>query len=137
MVGECVERLNSVVLQVASEDRWNGYLHSSHGYTVSSAYDKLTEGLHNNATPNSQVLWLKVVPIKVSIFTWRLGLHRIPTKDNLFKIRFLTEVEQGCSTNYGLTKDRDPLFFQYGFYGKLGQLTSCRLGFSLQLSTKI
>jgi hypothetical protein len=71
-----------------------------------------------------------VAPLKVSIFAWRLGLNRLPTKDNLFKRRVLMEVEQGCSANCGLIEDRDQIFFQCDFYGKIWRLTGSWLGFS-------
>ena len=72
-----------------------------------------------------------MVPLKVSIFVWRLGLNRIATKDNLYKRRVLTDVEQGCSANCGLTEDMDHLFFQCDFYGKIWTLTCSWLGFSI------
>ena len=72
-----------------------------------------------------------MVPLKVSIFAWRLGLNHLPSKDNLFKRRVLTEVEQGCSANCGLTEDRDHLFFQCDFYCKIWQLTGSWLGVSI------
>jgi len=71
-------------------------LHSSHGYIISSVCDKLTDGLQIITTPNSKVLWLKVGPLKLSIFAWRLGLNRIPTKDYLFKRRVLRDVKQAA-----------------------------------------
>ena len=95
LVGECVKRLTSVVLQVSMEDKcvWN--LHSSNGYTVNGAYNKLTKEVDNFILSNTHLLWLKVVPLKVYIFVWRLGLNRVPTRDNLFKQRILVVNEQG------------------------------------------
>jgi len=71
-----------------------------------------------------------VVPLKVLIFAWHLGLNRIPTKDKLFKRRVLTDVEHGYSANCGLTEDRDHLFIFSDIYSKNWQLTGSWLGFS-------
>ena len=40
---ECVGHLTPVVLQVGSVDRWIWHLHLSQCYSVSSAYNKLSE----------------------------------------------------------------------------------------------
>ena len=36
---------------------------------------------------HSSTRWNTLVPIKVNIFTWRLNLNKIPTRDNLDKRR--------------------------------------------------
>ena len=41
-MGECVERLSVLVLQVGLADRWVWKLHPSNKYTVQSAYSYLT-----------------------------------------------------------------------------------------------
>ena len=77
LVGECVELLTSVVLQVNVEGRWIWKIHSSLRYTVSRAYNILTLANHDNYSENSLVLWLKAVPCKVSLFAWHLLLNRV------------------------------------------------------------
>ena len=68
----------------------------------------------NNNIPsiNSHILGLKAIPLKVSIFTWRLFLILIHTKDNLFKRRVLhnnnKRYMRGCSMNENV----NPLFFR-------------------------
>jgi hypothetical protein len=88
-----VRRLTSVVLQVRSANHWVWHLHSSHCYFVSSAYKKLTEVESNEHQNSHKFVWLKVVPIKVSIFAWRLFRNRVPTRDNLLHRRIITANE--------------------------------------------
>ena len=56
LLGECVERLANSILQVDLADRWVWKLHSTHTYTVQSAYFYLT------------TVDIKAVPLKVKIF---------------------------------------------------------------------
>jgi len=60
-------------------------------------------------------MWLKAVPLKVSIFVWRLFLNRIPTRDKLFQRRVLAESDQSCVANCGLNEDINHLFLNCGF----------------------
>jgi len=60
-----------------------------HGYSVREAYQFIT-------TPDEPVdrgliddVWHKQVPLKVSVFVWRLFRNRLPTKDNLVRQRVL------------------------------------------------
>lgn len=43
----------------------------------------------NNSMEDNNILWLKVVPLKVSSFVWQFLLNRLPTKDNLHMTGFL------------------------------------------------
>ena len=111
LLGECIVRLTVVTLQVARMDRWNWSLHASNCYTVSSAYSYLTKtDFDRQQSNNNNFMWLKVVPLKVFIFAWRLFLNRIPTRDKLFERRILLIYEQCCVANCGINEDRDHLF---------------------------
>ena len=69
LVGECVARFTAVTLQVARVDRWIWSLHTSNCYTVSSTYSYLTKSdIDQQEINNNNFLWLKAVPLKVSIF---------------------------------------------------------------------
>jgi len=80
-----VERLSNFVLQDGMSDSWVWRLHSSHNYTVQSAYSYLTVVDINITEEFQQFLWLIAVLLKVNIFVWRLFLNRLATKDNLRK----------------------------------------------------
>jgi hypothetical protein len=129
LVGECVERLANFVLQVDTSDRWVWRLHSSQIYTVHSAYSFLTSVDSNITAEFNQFLWLKEVPLKVNIFVWRLFLNRLATKDNLRKRNVLEVNNTSCAALCGKEEERDHLFFQCDYYGRLWLLISNWLGF--------
>ncbi|KAJ0622334.1 putative reverse transcriptase zinc-binding domain-containing protein [Helianthus annuus] len=66
----------------ADEDKWN-WVHDSSGiFSVSSARKLLLSKLENvEKTKNFQ--WSKWVPLKVSNFSWKLKLNKIPVRSNL------------------------------------------------------
>ena len=124
LVGECVERLANFVLQVDVADRWVWRLHPSKSYTVQPAYSNLTAVDFNISEDFSHFLWLKAVSLKVNIFVWRLFLNRIATKDNLYKRNILEATNVSCAALCGKEEDRDHLFFQCDYYGRLWLLLS-------------
>lgn len=85
MVRECVERLSPIVLQVFLANRWVLKLHSSNYYIVSSVYNNFTAMDEASFMTFTLMVWIKVVPLKISIFPLRLILIRISTKDNLVR----------------------------------------------------
>lgn len=128
LVGECVERLANIVLQVGMSDKWVWRLHSSQRYTVHSAYSCLTAVDNTTNEDFHQLLWLKAVPLKVDIFVWRLFLNRLATKDNLRKRDVLEANNVYCAALCGKEEERDHLFFQCDHYGRLWLLVSRWLG---------
>jgi len=84
---ECRRLLLTVVLHVNVDDVWSWILDHTVDYTVRGAYCMLTSGSATNSTipvVHAILLWRKNVPLKVSIFGWRLFRNRLPTKANLF-----------------------------------------------------
>ncbi|XP_024626821.1 uncharacterized protein [Medicago truncatula] len=128
LVEECVERLDNFVLQVDISDRWVWNLHSSQVYTVHSAYSFLTTVDTNITAEFDQFLWLKAVPLKVNIFVWRLFQNRLATKDNLRKRNVLEATNVFCGALCGKEEERDHLFFQCDYYGRLWLMLSDWLG---------
>jgi len=111
LLRECVARLTSDTLHVERSDRWIWSLHISNCYTVNSAYSYLTETyISQEHSNNNNFLWLKAVPLKVSIFAWRLFLSRIPTRDKLVQRHVILASDQNCVANCGLNEYRDHLF---------------------------
>ncbi|GAU46898.1 hypothetical protein TSUD_296770 [Trifolium subterraneum] len=101
LVEECIDRLSSYFLQDGVSDRWVWKLHPSKVYTVKSAYSYLTASNVNHNEGFDSFLWLKVVPLKVNIFIWRLFLNRLSTKDNLHKRGVLDDSQIMCATLCG------------------------------------
>ncbi|RHN41893.1 putative reverse transcriptase zinc-binding domain-containing protein [Medicago truncatula] len=46
-------------------------------------YHLFTTSDHNTKRVTTTTIWLKHVPLKVTLFAWRLFRNRLPTKDNL------------------------------------------------------
>ncbi|GAU10688.1 hypothetical protein TSUD_424680, partial [Trifolium subterraneum] len=134
LVRECIMRLSNVVLQDNEHDRWVWKLHSSHVYSVQSAYDYLTATDENLNAGFDKFLWLKSVPLKVNLFVWRLFLNRLPTKDNLHRRGVLAATQLTCVSSCGSVETADHLFFQCDFYGQLWHLLSNWLGTQVALS---
>jgi len=82
------------MIATSSTDHWIWQLHSSHCYSISSAYNKLTEVDINQHQNPYQFVRVKVVPLKVSIFAWMLWRNRVPTKDNLMHRSVIVASEQ-------------------------------------------
>jgi len=101
LVEQCVERLANFVLQVDMSDRWVWKLHSTHTYTVQSAYSYLTAVDTTINEDVNQFLWLKAVPLKVNIFVWHLFLNRLATKDTLRKRNVLDATLLSCAALCG------------------------------------
>jgi hypothetical protein len=99
--------LHNIVLQDSVHDTWRWLSDPIHGYTVRGAYSSITSS--DDMVDRSLVdgVWFKHVPLKVSLFVWRLFCNRIPTKDNL-AIRgalYSTDVSCafGCDSNESVT----------------------------------
>ena len=62
----------------------------------------------------SKLIWHKEVPLKVSIFAWRM-----PTKDNLGKHGVLLDEGSLCVFGCGGVKSVHHLFLNYNIFGFL------------------
>jgi len=105
LVKECRYVLLIVSLQVDSVDVWTWILDPLAGYTVRGAYRYLTDGTplhHDVPLISGYLLWRKDVPLKVSIFVWRLFRNRLPTKDNLFHRGIIHMEDQMCVGGCGM-----------------------------------
>jgi len=71
------------------------------------------------------------VPLKISLFAWRLLRDRLPTTDNLIKRHFLHPNAQLCVGGCGMIEDAKHLFLSCDFFGKLWYGISNRLGYNI------
>ena len=116
---------------------WSMDLAFARCYSVSSAYNNLTDvDIIQHQNPH-QFVWLKVVPPKVSIFSWRLLCNIVLTRDNLLQRRVISASEQGCTTNCCVNEDMDHLFVKCDFYGRLWYFISSWLGFCTTYNGKV
>jgi len=91
-------------------DRWRWLLDPVLGYTVKGAYHLLTSVEEPLARGLFDDVWHKHVPLKVSLFAWRLLRNRLPTQDNLVRRRVLHHNDNECVGGCGLQETATHLF---------------------------
>jgi len=74
------------------------------------------------------LVWHKHVPLKVSIFAWRLVKNRLPTRANLVHRGILLDAGAGCLCGCGDTETTQHLFISCDFYGTLWSQVRAWLG---------
>jgi len=116
-VTQCPSLLHDVVLQDHILDRWRWLLDPIHGYSVKGTYSYLTAPSFTPERGLSVDLWKKQVPLKVSVFAWRLLRNQIPTKDNLFRRRVIPLDDTSCSGGCGSSETMDHLLIHCDYFG--------------------
>jgi len=107
MLGECRILLHNFSLQHNFIDRWQWRLDPSGGYSVRGLYQLLTTQEMHISDATSDLIWHKQVPLKVSIFSWRLLQNRLPSKDNLVARDIISHDSQLCMIVCGGFENRD------------------------------
>ncbi|MCI56072.1 heat-shock protein, partial [Trifolium medium] len=72
MLGECQTLLLNLSLQAQFSDRWQWQPDPDKGYSVRGAYQLLTSQDSVTLDAAEGFIWHTQVPLKVSIFAWRL-----------------------------------------------------------------
>jgi hypothetical protein len=96
MLAECTDLLLDVSLYPNVLDRWVWLPDPSKGYTVRGAYDLLTSQAPSDVVSVVDLVWHHQVPLKVSVFAWRLINDRLPTKSNLLTRGILAQDLSAC-----------------------------------------
>jgi len=131
-VRECCDFLSNIVLQLTHPDRWIWHLHASSSYNVTIAYNHMLTSTSNNVVVTHITdIWNKEVPLKISLFAWRLLRDRLPTTDNLIKRHILHLNAQLCVGGGGTIEDAKHLFLFCDFFGKLWYGISHWLGYNI------
>ncbi|PNX60418.1 70 kDa peptidyl-prolyl isomerase, partial [Trifolium pratense] len=131
MLGECQTLLFHFSLQDLIPDRWQWQPDLDIGYTVRGAYQLLTaqDGvILDNA---ADLIWHSWVPLKVSIFVWRLLRDRLPTKANLVSRGILSHEAHHCVSGYGVIDSAQHVFLSCNTFGSLWSLVSSWIDSSL------
>jgi hypothetical protein len=113
LLAGCCGLFHNVILLPNELDRWHWRSLHSNVFTVKGAYQTLTRA-EEEAEPmlnSTELVWNKVVPVKVSVFAWRFMENRIPTRDNLFKRGILNIDAQHCVLGCGFDETLSHLFF--------------------------
>ena len=118
-MSECSSLLCDIVLQVSTSDRWRWVLDPISGYSVKGTYKYFTLPTIPVETGLYDAVWLKQVPLKVSVFVWRLLPNRLPTKDNLLRRTALHHDDITCVEGCGRPETSHHLFFRCDTFGGL------------------
>ncbi|KAK2415965.1 hypothetical protein QL285_038402 [Trifolium repens] len=130
VLGECQALLLSVTLQVGLPDRWQWRPDPASGYSVRDAYQVLTSQDSITTGEAADLLWHRQVPLKVSIFAWRLLRDRLPTKTNLVSRGILAPDLHYCVAGCGGIETAQHLFLSCSTFGSLWALVWAWIGFA-------
>ena len=83
LLEECRLLRVDVSLQPFTYDVWQWLPNPSGGYSICGVYVMFTTHDTPQDRQDVDLIWHKQVPLKVSIFAWRLLRDRLPTKSNL------------------------------------------------------
>lgn len=111
-------------------DQWKWLLDPVNGYSVKGGYHFLTTV---DKPPERELLsdvWHKHVPLKVSLFAWRLLCNRLPMKDNLVQRRVLQHDDNRCVGDCDSEETVGTLFFGCATFSGVWCLLQRWLGIS-------
>jgi hypothetical protein len=118
-VPECSSLLCNIVLQYNILDRWRWVLDPINGYSVKETFQYLTMSVTPVEHDLFDAAWLKQVPLKVSVFVWRLLRNRLPTKCNLLRMRVLHHDDTSCVGGCSCAETR------FIFFSDVTSLVAC------------
>ncbi|GAU40791.1 hypothetical protein TSUD_348880 [Trifolium subterraneum] len=107
-----------------SSDRWLWQPGPATGYSVRGAYHLLTSQDFVTLDDATGLIWHTQVPLKVSIFAWRLLRDRLPTKTNLVSRDILSPEAHHCVSGCGIVESTQHLFLSCSTFGSLWSLVS-------------
>ncbi|GAU50553.1 hypothetical protein TSUD_281270 [Trifolium subterraneum] len=122
LLRECQSLLLTISLQAQFFDRWQWQPDPDKGYTVRGAYQLLTPQVTATMDEAEKLIWHSQVPLKVSIFAWRLLRDRMPTKANLVTRGILFLAVQFCTSRCGEIESAHHLFISCSTVGSLWAL---------------
>ncbi|CAJ2632137.1 unnamed protein product [Trifolium pratense] len=107
------------------------------GYTVRGVYQLLTTRDSVIMDDPEHLIWHPQVPLKVSIFVWRLLRDRLPTKSNLITRGILSSSAQLCVAGCGEAESANYLFISCSFFGSIWALVCTWIDIPLTNSSTI
>ncbi|XP_045797575.1 uncharacterized protein LOC123891718 [Trifolium pratense] len=118
-------------------DMWQWSLDSDTGYTVGGVYQLLTSQDSVTLDDADNLIWHSQVPLKVSIFAWRLLRDRLPTRANLVIRGVLSPTVATCVFGCGAAESAHHLFLSCSTAGSLWDLVHAWIDISLVDSTSL
>ncbi|GAU18937.1 hypothetical protein TSUD_229270 [Trifolium subterraneum] len=122
MLWECQTLLSNLSLQVQSLHRWQRQPDPVIGYTVQGAYQLLTAQDSATMADAENLIWHPQVPLKVSIFAWRLHRDRLPKKANLVVRDVLSTAADSCVFGCGAAESAHHIFLSCSISGSIWPL---------------
>jgi hypothetical protein len=117
-VGRVSDFTSPVFLQVQSPDTWQWQPDLVRGYSVCGAYQLLTSRQLVPQDAVADLIWHWQVPLKVTVFAWRLLRDRLPTKVNLANRGIISPEALACVSGCS------------GMFGSLWPMVRSWIGFS-------
>ncbi|GAU37843.1 hypothetical protein TSUD_57030 [Trifolium subterraneum] len=102
-----------------SPDRWQWQPDPENDYFVRSTYQLLTSQDSVTLGVAEGLIWHTQIPLKVSIFAWRLLRDRLPTKANLVTRDILSSEAHQCMSGCGTVESAQHLFLFCDTFGSL------------------
>ncbi|CAJ2646720.1 unnamed protein product [Trifolium pratense] len=137
LLGECQSLLLDISLQDQTSDRWQWSPDPDTGYTVRGAYQILISQDSVTLHDAENLIWHPQVPLKVSIFAWRLLRDRLPTRANLVNRGVLSSSADTCVFGCGVAESAHHLFLSCSFAGSLWDLVREWVDISPVVSTTL
>ncbi|CAJ2630732.1 unnamed protein product [Trifolium pratense] len=131
MLRECQSLFLNMLLQAHSIDRWQWRPDPATGYSVRGAYQLITSHLSVTMDDADNLIWHPQVPLKVSIFAWRLLRDRLPTRVNLVTRGVLSSTAHSCIFGCGEAESAHHLFISCSTVGSLWDLVRSWIGIPL------
>jgi hypothetical protein len=119
---ECQSLFLTLSLQDQTSDRWQWQSDPDISYTVRGEYQLLTSQVPGSLDDADKLIWHPQVPLKVTIFAWRLLRDRLPTKANLVTQGMLSTAAHLCVSGCGQVESTHHLFISCGTFGSLWAL---------------
>jgi hypothetical protein len=99
------------------------------GDSVRGPYQLLTSLQSTPLKTGEDLLWHRQVPLKMSMFAWRLLRDRLPTKVNLAAQGIITLEAHSCVSGCSITESSQHLFISCRFFGSLWPLVRSWIDF--------
>jgi hypothetical protein len=129
LLEECRTLLFDVSVFPNVSDKWVWTPDPVRGYTVRGAYDLLTIGVTPSMDTPLELVWHHQVPLKVSIFAWRLIQDRLPMKANLEMRGVIPLSTAYCVSRCGHVETAEHLFINCNTFASLWQHVREWIGF--------
>lgn len=80
LVLDCISFMDLVVLQESVSNKWTWKHNQGDNYFVKVAYKQLSDVSSLEVHPLYDIIWNKLISLKVSLFVRKLVNNRLPTK---------------------------------------------------------